>query len=412
MLLRNALLAALVAAPVVLAVPLTPSTARADDGYRIGPGDVLEIGSYEDERLAGRRRVSPDGAISLPFVGEVSVAGLTPAAATARLAERMGEHLPAGRSLTVEVFEHAPVFVVGDVDRPGAQPFRPGMIVLELVALGGGEWRPPTARDQMSLIQIEQEMADQRLRRFALRAQLARIEAENRGAPFDPAATRPDPFVDDADARAILAAEASLHEANRQRYEAARAALAAQRESFAAEILTLQESIALHDEEIRLLAEETASVADLVARGLAVQTRESALRRELTAARRDALELRLSLARARQSELAIDQRLADLDGERRSANALALATIELETARIDQRLAGAASALAEGLDATRDQAARAALTTRYAVIRRENGSQVEIAVDELAEVRPGDILRVSRGPGLDRAQLPQADERG
>lgn len=390
--------------------------ATAGEGYAIVPGDLLEIVAYDDERLTGRKRVSPEGTVALPFVGDVAVAGMSPAEATRVIAGRLGEYLPAGRSLTVQVFEHAPVFVVGDVDRPGAQPFRPGMVVLELVALAGGEWRPPTARDQMTVVQLEQEIADQRLRRFALRAQLARLDADTRGAPFDATAVARDPFVSGGDAEDILAAEARLHEATTERYAAARRALEAQRDSFDVEIATLRESIALHDEEIALLASEADSITELVRRGLAVQTRESALRRELSAARRDALDMRLALARATQAQLAVSQRLADLDGERRSTNALAVATLELEAARIEQRLAGAATALAEGRSAAATADIRAALVTRYFVIREEGGEKREIAVDELAGIRPGDILRVNRAAGYGRAEgradSGGSDERG
>lgn len=388
------------------------SAARAGEGYAIVPGDLLEILAYEDERLNGRLRVSPDGTVALPFVGDVVVSGMSPAEATRVIAGRVGEYLPAGRSLTVQVFEHAPVFVVGDVDKPGAQPFRPGMVVLELLALAGGEWRPPTARDQMSMIQLEQEIADHRLRRFALSAQLRRLEAEARDEPFDAGAVPRDPFVEARDADDILAAESRLHEATMERYAAGRRALEAQRDSFDGEIATLQESIALHDEDIALLSSETESVAQLVRRGLAVQARESGLRRELSAARRDALDLRLALARARQAQLSVSQRITDLEGERRSANALTTATLELEAARIAQRLGGAASALAEGRDALAADDVRQALVTRFVVIREESGEKREIAVDELAGIRPGDILRVTRAPGMGRAQSFRADDRG
>lgn len=398
---RNAVFGAMLLACVHIGAP---GAASASAGYAIVPGDMLEIVSYDDERLNGRKRVSPEGTVALPFVGEVRVAGMTPAEATRVIAGRLGEYLPAGRSLTVQVFEHAPVFVVGDVDRPGAQPFRPGMIVLELVALAGGEWRPPTARDQMTVVQLEQEIADQRLRRFALRAQLARLDAETRGAPFEASLVPRDPFVSARDAEDILAAEARLHEATSERYAAARRALEAQRDSFDVEIETLGESIALHDEEVALLAGEADSISQLVRRGLAVQTRESALRREVSAARRDALDLRLALARARQAQLALSQRIADLDGERRSTNALAVATLELEAARIEQRLAGAATALAEGRSLAAADDMRRALVTRYFVIRDDGGEKREIAVDELAGIKPGDILRVNRAAGFGRVE--------
>ena len=49
----------------------------ASGEYRIGPRDLLEIKVLELPELNVERRVGDTGAVSLPLVGDVPVAGLT-----------------------------------------------------------------------------------------------------------------------------------------------------------------------------------------------------------------------------------------------------------------------------------------------------------------------------------------------
>jgi polysaccharide export outer membrane protein len=54
-----------------------PATDRFVTDYRIGPRDLLEIKVQEDAKLTTQVRVSEDGKVNLPLVGEVFAEGLT-----------------------------------------------------------------------------------------------------------------------------------------------------------------------------------------------------------------------------------------------------------------------------------------------------------------------------------------------
>src|SRR5215475_989899 len=60
--------------------------------YKIGEGDVLKVDVFkEPDASAAGVLVRPDGKVTLPFVGEVLVAGLTPTEAMKTIAEKLSK---------------------------------------------------------------------------------------------------------------------------------------------------------------------------------------------------------------------------------------------------------------------------------------------------------------------------------
>jgi polysaccharide biosynthesis/export protein len=118
-------------------LPDLPSSGPA--AYRLGPGDVVRLITFGEESLTGEFRVSDSGMIALPLVGGVRAAGLAPDA----LAIRVGEALVRGNllrapSVSAEVIAYRPIFVLGEVSKPGQFPYQPGMTVVTAVAVAGG----------------------------------------------------------------------------------------------------------------------------------------------------------------------------------------------------------------------------------------------------------------------------------
>jgi polysaccharide export outer membrane protein len=118
-------------------LPPIPQTSTAD--YRLGPGDQVRIITFGDEQLTGEFRVNDDGNVALPLVGPIKAEGLTTTqlqnAVTQALTSR---NLYRNPSVSVEVTAYRPVFVLGEVTRPGQYPFQPGMTVVTAVAIAGG----------------------------------------------------------------------------------------------------------------------------------------------------------------------------------------------------------------------------------------------------------------------------------
>jgi polysaccharide export outer membrane protein len=116
--------------------PIAPTAAGT---YRLGPGDQIRIITLSEDRLTGEFRVNDSGAIALPLLGTIHAAGLT----TADLEQAVSAGLVRAQlirepSVSVEVTQYRPIFVLGEVNHPGQYSYQPGMTVVTAVAVAGG----------------------------------------------------------------------------------------------------------------------------------------------------------------------------------------------------------------------------------------------------------------------------------
>jgi len=131
-------------APPAQKVPALPTragtTSRADaPDYRMVPGDKLRIEVYKDPQLSQSLQIRPDGRITLPLVGDIAAAGSTPRELATQLTEKLREFVTAP-VVTVIVAEAMPamIYVMGEVNAPGAQPLNEPISVLQALAVAGG----------------------------------------------------------------------------------------------------------------------------------------------------------------------------------------------------------------------------------------------------------------------------------
>ena len=108
--------------------------------YRVGSGDVIRIDVFEVEELSQSAVVAPQGTISMPLIGEVSVDGLTTPEIEGQLKKLYGsEYLRDPQiAVTVEEFRSQPVSVVGAVQRPGVYQLQGRRRLVEVLAMAGG----------------------------------------------------------------------------------------------------------------------------------------------------------------------------------------------------------------------------------------------------------------------------------
>jgi polysaccharide export outer membrane protein len=127
------------AAAVPAAAPVRPASAANQPEYRIGSGDKLQINVYKENDLTQSLQVRPDGRITLPLVGDFAAAGQTPMQLQRKLAESLREYVtnPVVTVMVVEVADRN-VYVMGEVNTPGAVPLKGSMTVLQALAVAGG----------------------------------------------------------------------------------------------------------------------------------------------------------------------------------------------------------------------------------------------------------------------------------
>ena len=107
----------------------------------IGGTDVLEIVVYQENDLSGLFRVSADGEIAFPMVGNVRVAGLTPPQAQQKLETllRQGYLKRPQVTVTVKEYRSKGVSVLGAVNKPGAYQLVGGRTtLLEVLSMAEG----------------------------------------------------------------------------------------------------------------------------------------------------------------------------------------------------------------------------------------------------------------------------------
>ena len=115
------------------------SSAATSPDYKLGTGDKLRVEVYKEPQLSQNLQIRPDGKITLPLLGDVVAAGVTPRDLTDTLTERFREFLNTP-VVTVIVAEAVPpvVYVLGEVNNPGAQSLAGPTTVLQALSLAGG----------------------------------------------------------------------------------------------------------------------------------------------------------------------------------------------------------------------------------------------------------------------------------
>lgn len=305
-----------------LALAGGPASAEA---YRVGMADVLRLRVMEWQpvdglvrdwpAMAGDYAVGSDGAVSVPFLGRVPVAGQTSeeigATISAGLKQRFA--LPDAPDALVEIAHYRPVFVSGLVRSSGEFAYQPGLTVAQAISMAGGPadelGRSPysvtsylNAEGQLDLLLLED---------MRLRLRLARLQAERDGKTE---VALPEDVAASPRANEILGDEQQLLRLRRERLERELSAIASQDENLNREIEALQEKTGLMEKQAQAAQASLENVTSLVERGLAVQDRLNNAEIRFSNTQSQLLDLSTAILRARQSLVNLERdRLARID---------------------------------------------------------------------------------------------------
>src|ERR1700742_933739 len=106
-------------------------TKIADEGFVIGPEDLLAINVWKEPDISRSIPVRSDGKITLPLVGEVVAAGRTPLKLEADIAEKLKGYISEPEvTVIVQQINSQKFNVLGQVARPGAYPMTNSPTVL------------------------------------------------------------------------------------------------------------------------------------------------------------------------------------------------------------------------------------------------------------------------------------------
>lgn len=107
--------------------------------YVIGENDVLSIDVWKEKEISREIPVRPDGKISLPLIGEIQAAGLTPLQLQSTITQDLKAYIDNPEVTVIVDDPRSHQFnIVGQVARPGTYPLSESMTVLDAIAEAGG----------------------------------------------------------------------------------------------------------------------------------------------------------------------------------------------------------------------------------------------------------------------------------
>ena len=386
---------------------------RQEDGeYRLNYGDVLEIHIRGATEIRKTARVELNGEVSLPLGGRARVLGLPLHAAEAVIKGLAGSRpatapipdgpegpaAPARDEVLVTIAEYRPVYLLGEIRKPGEISYRPGMTARQAIALSGGLDAPRlSATDPfIEAAGIRGERAELWSETVRTRARLARIELELEGRAQLPADLLADAPVDKAYLERTLKAESEILARRLAAQSAEIAHIISLIEQGSAKLDSLRQQLAAETKSSEVDGQEAEQLKDLHRRGSLPFMRLIEIRRIQLANSTRVLQTRVQYHQAERELAEARRRLETAQAGNRSA----LLAEQLEHAAIHNGLQvrlSTANEKLERLDVLQSRLTRRGVSKLTITIHRSLSDHNQtFAGNEESVLFPGDTLEVAR----------------
>lgn len=397
-------------AALIVCALLSPGYAAAAE-YRLQAGDVVEVSVAGAPELGSKVPVQLDGSLTFPIVGTLNAEGATLTDIRSRIQSAVASRvfrrrMPDGReqALTVEreevavsIVEYKPIFVTGQVARPGEQAFRPRMTVRQAVASAGGPLTlaaSPVGVSPLAAPDLRSEYVTSWLSLTSQEARVWRLRTElGEKLDFDQKAIPPAP-VPESVLSNILAVEVDLRTTRQADHERQQEYLKASIAQSDEQIAVLTEQRQKEEEGVDADADELRRATELLKKGNVTNTRVIDARRAVLLSSTRMLQTGAQLMAVRKARADFARDLEKLDDERRIA-----LLGELQEARL--KLAGERTKLQatqEKLDLAGMPVSQALGATGKPILvvhrKGENGPE-SLPVDYQDELQPGDVVEFS-----------------
>jgi polysaccharide export outer membrane protein/exopolysaccharide production protein ExoF len=406
---------------IISAFLVVGTAAAGAEPYTLGPQDKLRLRVfewrapvdqvYEWTALNGDFVVSSSGTVSLPLLGEISAAGLSPNEFAEVISKQMADEMKLRwpPKVAVEVAEYRPFFIVGAVAKPGAYPYQPGLTILRALSIAGGLPRLGEAglmrhgreviAGRGSVTQLALKINELQARKARLEAELKRVEMITFPEELEKARSNPD-FA------RVLEQEESIFTARRTAVDTQVDTLNQLKTYLVSEIDALAQQVELKKGEHATVKQELGNVTTLVEKGLSVSGRQFSLERLSAQLSSDQLQLETALLKAKQeisrTEVAIDETINNRAIE--VASLLRATEAELEDTLVryktEEKLLYDSEIVFPRLMTSRRQDS-ARNEPEYSIVRVIDGASQEIAAEETTDVLPGDTIKI---------ELPMLDD--
>lgn len=389
-------------------VALLLASAASAEEYRLGVMDKLRIrvaewqtaeGAIRDwSAVSGDYSIGADGALSLPFIGQLQADGRTAAELSVEIGKKMQvlfglKDLP---SASVEIAEYRPVYLSGEVQTPGAYPYAPGLTVLKAVSFGGGLRRAdPGQRFARDFLRSEGEAAVYVAERNRLLIRRARIVAEMSGAKD---IEMPKELEKSEEARPIMESEKALMTSREKRLRLQLTALADLKSLLDNEIGSLGKKSETQTRQLELVHGDLSKMDALAEKGLAISSRRLALEQRTADLQAALLDIDTATLKARQDINKAGQDETNLQNDWDAQLAQELQNTEQELDTLALKLGTSRDLMSEALMQSSDAASLkgglSAANIGYSILRTVKGKAEDIRATETTPVLPGDVVKV------------------
>jgi len=395
----------------LVAVGLTISVSQAKAEYIVNVGDVLEVAVAGVPELRQRAAVQIDGNISLSLVGMLPAAGLTLPQIQTKIGLALASKVFRQRSqdgreiavvvdkdeVTTTVAEYRPVYVDGDVSKPGEYPYRPSTTARQLIAVAGGydimhmRMNNPyleSADLRSQYASLWTEFAKEKARIWRIKVQLGE------SSQIDPASMKdvPIPFSTISE---IVSTETEYLKTKESDYQREKAFLQHGVREGDNQVNVLSAQQKTEEEAHQSDLDELQKVNDLFGKGALVSPRVTDARRAVLLSSTRKLQTQAQLMQVKTQQDELKRKLEKLDDQRRLDLLRELQDASLALNDTRAKLQGVGEKL-QYTAMVRSQLVRGAGDKpEIVIIRKGQKGKERIVADEDAELQPGDTVEVA-----------------
>lgn len=124
---------------VACAIVSWPSYGQSPADYTLKPGDKIDVAVWKETELQKSVVIRPDGKFSFPLAGEINATNRSVEQVRVEIESRLKRYIPEP-VVTVSLAEIGGnrIYVLGQVNKPGAILMNPQLNVLQALSIAGG----------------------------------------------------------------------------------------------------------------------------------------------------------------------------------------------------------------------------------------------------------------------------------
>ena len=116
----------------------TSSNDSVASAYRLGPGDKIQVLVFGEAGMGVEAKLTDAGTFIHPLLGEITASGLTIGELSAKVVNQLkGKYLKEPK-VSINITEYREFYINGEVQKPGAYHFTPGLTVFKAISMAGG----------------------------------------------------------------------------------------------------------------------------------------------------------------------------------------------------------------------------------------------------------------------------------